>query len=57
MGADTRNRWGLIARMTAVRLTQIAIDTPQLNRRYVIVLNDAGDEIFEISIRSKLPVC
>jgi hypothetical protein len=55
MGLDCCDDNGAIARAKFIA-TQIAIDTPELNHRHVAVLNDAGDEIFETPIRSKLPV-
>jgi hypothetical protein len=55
LGLDCRDDNGAIAKAKFIA-TQIAIDTPLLNRRHVAVLNDAGDEIFEAPIRSK-PVC
>jgi hypothetical protein len=55
LGLDCPDDDGAIAKAKFIA-TQIAIDTPQLNRRHVAVLNDAGDEIFEAPIRSKPPV-
>jgi hypothetical protein len=56
LGLDCADDTGAIAKAKFIA-TQIAIDTPQLNHRHVAVPNDAGDEIFEAPIRSKLPVC
>jgi hypothetical protein len=55
LGLDCRDDNGAFAKAKLVA-TQIGIDTPQLNRRHVAVLNDAGDEIFQVPIRSKPPV-
>jgi hypothetical protein len=48
---DCRDDNGAIATAKFIA-TQIAIDTPLLDRRHVAVLNDSGDEIFEAPIRS-----
>ena len=55
LGLDCCDDNGAIARAKFIA-TQIAIDTPRLNHRHVAVLNDAGDEIFQVPIRSKPPV-
>jgi len=52
LGLDCRDDSGAIAKAKFIA-TQIAIDTPELNHRHVAVLNDAGDEIFQVPIRSK----
>ena len=48
---DCRDDKGAIAKAKFFA-TQIDIDTPQLNHRHVVVLNDAGDEILETPVRS-----
>jgi hypothetical protein len=54
-GLDCRDDNGAIAKAKFIA-TQIAIDTPQLLHRHVVVMNETGDEIFQAPIRSKLPV-
>ena len=55
LGMDCRDDSGAIAKAKFIA-AQIAIDTPQLTRLHVTVLNDAGAEIFQAPIRSKPPI-
>jgi hypothetical protein len=58
LGLDCRDDNGAIAKAKFIA-TQIGIDAPQLNHRHVAVLNDAGDEIFQVPIRITVsePAC